>query len=298
MKDFTTLLERYLFDIIGIITPALVAVILYCLIIENCTLKTIINELEEIDYNTMVWSVIIVSLYVLGMIIKVIAIKTYKILAYSIGNKEGSTIAHFFYYCTKYLDYKKNRELQEFFNQKFENNCVWLDWIMNNFILYIIKFFVRIFVGVLYNIAKLLETATTFEINRCSDEYERFYIEFRKELNKHNISSFNESQCIEDDAHQLYKLSSVINRQNELKALFDNFLVKYNLFRSLALLFGGFGLYSLTFNNDDTHYSTACLLIIWFAFHYKYIRYWELCGGDAISTALIYLKTKNNTQEQ
>ena len=75
MKDFTTLLERYLFDIIGIITPALVAVILYCLIIENCTLKTIINELEEIDYNTMVWSVIIVSLYVLGMIIKVIAIK-------------------------------------------------------------------------------------------------------------------------------------------------------------------------------------------------------------------------------
>ena len=54
MKDFTTLLERYLFDIIGIITPALVAVILYCLIIENCTLKTIINELEEIDYNNPV----------------------------------------------------------------------------------------------------------------------------------------------------------------------------------------------------------------------------------------------------
>ena len=296
MKDFITLLERYIFDIIGVITPAFVAVILYCLIIENCTLKTIINELEKIDYNTIIWSVIIVSLYVLGIIIKVIAIITYKILGYSIGNREGSTITHFFNYCTLRLDYKKDKWLQDFFNQKFENNCVLLNWIMNDLILYIIKIFARICVGVLFYIAKLLETATTFKTNRCPYKYERFYNEFRKELNKHNICSFDESKCIEDDAHQLYKLSSVIIRQNELKALFDNFLAKYNLFRSLALLFGGFGLYSLTFIDDNTHYSSVCLLIIGFAFHYKYTRYWDLCGGDAISTALIYLKTKNNTQ--
>lgn len=293
MKNFITLLERYLFDIVGVIVPGLTSAILYHLIVNNNTPTELIKQLQTMEYNIITWTAIIIVLYILGMFVKVIAIKTYEIMGSAFGNSNDCSIPRFFKRCANYLDASKNNCLIEFLEQKNESetSCVCICWFMDNIILYPIKIFVRIFVGILFNVAKLLEIATTFKIDRCPYDYKSLYIELRKEMKEQDIANFDEARDVEEDAIQLYKLSSVIIRQNELKALFDNFLAKYNLFRSLSLVFGAFGLYSLFFYKGEfAQYYTICLLIAWFVFHYKYIRYWGLCGGDAISTALIYLK--------
>ena len=293
MKNFITLLERYLFDIIGVIVPGLTSVILYYLIIKNDAPTELIEQLQTMEYNTITWTAIIIFLYILGMFVKVVAIKTYEIMGSAFGNSKDCSIPRFFKRCADHLDARKNNCLIEFLEQKNESetSCVCICWIIDNIILYPIKIFVRIFVGILFNVAKLLEIATTFKIDRCPYDYKSLYIELRKEMKEQNIANFDEARDIEEDAILLYKLSSVIIRQNELKSLFDSFLAKYNLFRSLSFVFGTFGLYS-SFLSDIVYAQcyTICLLIAWFVFHYKYTRYWGLCGGDAISTALIYLK--------
>lgn len=291
MKNFITLLERYLFDIIGVIVPGLTSVILYYLIIKNDAPTELIEQLQTMEYNTITWTAIIIFLYILGMFVKVVAIKTYEIMGSAFGNSKDCSIPRFFNMCMCQLNASKNKCLIEFFEQKNVSGTNCVCWIIDNVILYPIKIFVRILVGILYNVAKLLETATTFKVDRCPHDYKSLYIELRREMKEQNIADFDNAKDIEEDAIQLYKLSSVIIRLNELKALFDNFLAKYNLFRSLSLVFGAFGLYSLFFYKGEfAQYYTICLLIAWFVFHYKYIRYWGLCGGDAISTALIYLK--------
>ena len=80
MKDFITLLERYLFDIIGIIVPGLTSVILYYWLIEDKTLVLLIEQFHKLEYNTITWCTIIICFYILGVCIKAIAIKTYEIL--------------------------------------------------------------------------------------------------------------------------------------------------------------------------------------------------------------------------
>lgn len=293
MNNFITLLERYLFDVIGIIVPGLTSVVLYYLLVEEKTPLLLIEQFQKMKYNTIIWIVIIIFLYILGMFIKVIAIKTYEILGSAFGNRKDCSISRFFNKCAYIFNDSKNYALSEFFEQKNTSatSCIYIYWIKDNIILFTIKIFVRICIGILFNLAKLLEIATTFKTDRCPSNYEKLYIEFRREINNQGICSFEESKSIEEDAHLLYKVSSVIIRQNELKALFDNFLAKYNLFRSLALVFGVAGFYSILCKGNNEIYYTVCLLIAWFVFHYKYIRYWGLCGGDAISTALIYLKT-------
>lgn len=214
MKNFITLLERYLFDIIGVIIPGLTSVILYHLIIENDTPTKLIKQLQTMEYNTITWTAIIIFLYILGMFVKVIAIKTYEIMGSAFGNSKDCSIPRFFKRCADYLDASKNNCLIEFFEQKNESgtSCVCVCWIMDNIILYPIKIFVRIFVGILFNVAKLLETATTFKVNRCPSDYKSLYIELRKEIKERNIANFDDDKDIEEDAIQLYKLSSVIIR--------------------------------------------------------------------------------------
>ena len=284
MKNFITLLERYLFDIIGVIVPGLTSAILYLLLVKDNTPTELIEQFQEMEYNTITWGVIIIFFYILGMFIKVIAIKTYKMLGDAIGKAEGYTLPRIFMVLSNFF----NDITKKIFNITLKGKDTWWKSLVNTFILYPLKMIVKLFTGVLYRMFRILEYATTFKINKCPSTYKELYIEFRKEVNNQGVGHFDESKDIEEDAHLLYKLSSVIIRQNELKALCDNFLAKYNLFRSLALVFGIAGFYSI-FGQGD-YKITICLLTTWFVFHYKYIRYWGLCGGDAISTALIYLK--------
>ena len=65
MKNFITLLERYLFDIIGVIVPGLTSVILYYLIIKNDAPTELIEQLQTMEYNTITWTAIIIFLYIL-----------------------------------------------------------------------------------------------------------------------------------------------------------------------------------------------------------------------------------------
>ena len=288
MKDFITLLERYLFDIIGIIVPGLTSVILYYWLIEDKTLVLLIEQSHKLEYNTITWCTIIICFYILGVCIKAIAIKTYEILGDAIGKAEGYTLPQIFMVLSNFFKDLDKSIIKNIHKTTLKGKKIWWKTLINKFLLYPLIMIVKLFGGVLYRMFCILEYATTFKIDNCPSKYKKLYIEFRKEVNNQGIGNFDESKDIEEDAHLLYKLSSVIIRQNELKALYDNFLAKYNLFRSLALVFGVAGFYSI-FGQGD-YKITICLLTTWFVFHYKYIRYWGLCGGDAISTALIYLK--------
>ena len=290
MKDFITLVERYLFDVIGVIVPGFVATVIYIVIARGDTYSDILSMFDKIENKTLICVAILVLLYILGMLIKVVAIKTYDVLGNCMGNSREVSIPRLFSLLTSVLTGWKKKILEKSWGSNSNHRICY--WILNHIIMFSLKIILRIIIGVIVVVSRLAETVTTFKTNRCSQEYEELYVELRKEMKKQNIYNFNEDVDIEVDAFRVYKLSSVIIRQYELKALFDNFLAKYNLFRSLALVFGVSGLYSMIISAGDNYLVPICLLLLWFVFHYKFIRYWDLCGGDAVSTVLVYLKNK------
>jgi hypothetical protein len=106
-----------------------------------------------------------------------------------------------------------------------------------------------------------------------------------------------------NDQETVAKLSSVITNQESLRSLGTFYLAKYNLYRSLALIFllttcyyGYF--FSVTGNTISamSHKISgiilAAALLLWFTFNSKYKRYWTLYGGERILTLFYFLNKK------
>lgn len=103
--------------------------------------------------------------------------------------------------------------------------------------------------------------------------------------------------------YSLYKFSTVINNQEGIKSLSSNFLAKYNFYRSMAFIFFLiFFYYSIFFQTTSNLLSNNILslkglilisiVLLWFTFHYKYKRYWTLCGNETL-VSLFYFMKKN-----
>ncbi len=93
--------------------------------------------------------------------------------------------------------------------------------------------------------------------------------------------------------YPLYKFARIMADQHNIKSLAGNFLAKYNLYRSLAFIFI-FSLfyYSILLNHYKSYfvnefgiglsYIVFFFALLAFTFHYKYKRYWTLCGNETL----------------
>ena len=106
--------------------------------------------------------------------------------------------------------------------------------------------------------------------------------------------------------YTLFRISSVIINQEKIKSLSNGYLAKYNLYRSLALIFLSTAFYyHLVFKSaekfliPDVQRIEPLIIIIslflCFTFHSKYLRYWTLCGNEALISLFYFLNKKGLT---
>jgi hypothetical protein len=100
--------------------------------------------------------------------------------------------------------------------------------------------------------------------------------------------------------YSLYKFSTVLAIQENIKSLAGNFLAKYNLYRSLSFtfLFSAILFYCFFTALKENHFYGIAYLekyvlilttLLWFSFHVKYKRYWTLCGNETLVSLYYYL---------
>lgn len=101
--------------------------------------------------------------------------------------------------------------------------------------------------------------------------------------------------------YSLFKFSTVIHNQENIKSLTQMFLAKYNFYRSMAFSFiMTFFYYMVFFSSTSNYLSNSIkelkgiilifLILLWITFHYKYKRYWTLCGNESLVSLYYYLK--------
>jgi hypothetical protein len=106
-----------------------------------------------------------------------------------------------------------------------------------------------------------------------------------------------------DDDRSLTKISGVISNQENVKTLGPFFLAKYNLYRSLSLIFLFTTLYYIyffkvagTYLSPASHEIAGIILtapaILWFTFHVKFKRYWTLYGDERLMSLFYFLNKK------
>lgn len=100
-----------------------------------------------------------------------------------------------------------------------------------------------------------------------------------------------------DEWSEIYRFSSKLIAQEELKSNAYSYLAKYNFYRSIAFLFllNFIWLGWIQTNYGDflhikfIEIGTICNFILWFTFHEKFRRYWVLCGNETLMTVYYHL---------
>jgi hypothetical protein len=106
-----------------------------------------------------------------------------------------------------------------------------------------------------------------------------------------------------DDDRSITKISGVISNQESIKTLGPFFLAKYNLYRSLSLIFLFTTIYYIYFFKvadpfiaPASHEISTLILILpailWFTFHVKFKRYWTLYGDERLMSLFYFLNKK------
>jgi hypothetical protein len=126
-----------------------------------------------------------------------------------------------------------------------------------------------------------------------------------KIIRQNSLNILNDSLKIElpDDEYSIVKISAVITNQEKLRSLGTFYLAKYNLYRSLAMIFLFTTFYYLYFYKvtdsllSATSREISCIvllgpIIFWYTFHEKYKRYWNLYGGERLMSLFYFLNKK------
>jgi len=104
--------------------------------------------------------------------------------------------------------------------------------------------------------------------------------------------------------YSIYKISTVLFIQENIRTLSNFFLSKYNLYRSLAVIFIFLFFYYRIFFRETEGFipqelkhlrtvSFVSIILLWYTFHFKFKRYWTLCGNETLMSLFYYLhKTK------
>jgi len=102
------------------------------------------------------------------------------------------------------------------------------------------------------------------------------------------------------DWYNVFRLSSVILAQGNVKSIAYFHLSRYNFYRSMAFLFFTNLIYDLWLAGITSTFGFLLFLVNcagWYAFHEKYKRYWTLCGNETLISVFYHLaKSEKNGQ--
>lgn len=295
MSDAFSKIESFLFDILGLVLPG---VIFFALLIFPISLidiskippkiidsSFILSELSTISKiiksywmlnSSLVITVIIILSYLIGHFIKVFAIIKYEFLTAIFDKSINKWVIWVF----DKLKLKINNVVTRIFHVPMYDTKLykWLKYLYLPFKTTLIKIFVFRPPDYFSDNNALRTTCVSIINTRIGSSYP-------------------------DKWYSVYKFSSIINSQENIKSLASSFLAKYNLYRSLAFIFIFSTIYYYFFFKASANYilpelkkivSLILLLSIslWFTFHYKYKRYWTLCGNETLVSLYYFLNKK------
>lgn len=294
MKDLINKVEDFMFDFLGLILPGLLFIGLLCTPLLFIDSKEIpINEISDsktliilislanyvnyiLDHQTAVIIVLgLISSYILGHLIKVLSIILYDFLK-----------AFFDLFINKLI-----LKLLGIPHRLWKRLIIKIFGENNKFIKY-----VTIIATDLWRPFKhLIEGVFTFQAADYKKDNSPLKNECIKMINERFDTDYPNSW------YSVYKYSTIMQQQENIKGLSQTFLAKYNAYRSLALIFIVILIYyKLFFNVSEDYLSSTfislkntiliAIFLFWFTFHTKYKRYWTLCGNDSLVSLFYYLK--------
>lgn len=300
MSDALSKIENFLFDILGLVLPGLIFLSFLFLPItvieidkipiekvdnsfilsELSTMSKLIKTYWASNSSLLVIIVFVVS-YLIGHFVKVFAIMKYEILTAIFDKSINPLFNALFKYIKTFVNWAfKKSTSRDLFSTKFYK------WV-KDFCSPIKSIFNKIFV---FKPPEYFSDNESLKTNCVSLINSRLNTQYP------------------DKWYSVYKFSMVITNQENIKSLSSTFLAKYNLYRSLAFIFMFMTAYyyfffsaSITYIPQDFKKITSLILLactlLWFTFHYKYKRYWTLCGNETL-VSLFYFLNKKKVNEQ
>lgn len=295
MEEFLSKIENFIFDILGLVLPGFIflGILIIPLALVDIRLiadadykkSFVLSELSAIndifknywnEESTMITILIVVLAYLFGHFIKVFSIIKYEILEAVFDKSINRLVA---------LIYTSSKNIADYTFQIFSTQSL----------------FSTEFYKTLKNLFKPIKSTLTKIFTFRSEDY--FTNNTRLRTDSIAIINSKLATNYPDEWYSLYKFSTVMTNQENIKSLAAFFLAKYNLYRSLAFIFLFAGFYFHFFFKSSTKYIspdiqkissliliTSCLL--WFTFHYKYKRYWTLCGNETLVSLYYFLNKK------
>lgn len=332
MKEVIEKIEFFLFDIVGILIPGMLFILLLLMPILFFNQNTIdlnpaeatidlydyklhlksnfsfINEIKENNgiinllnvnkakiliemtkHKQFLTIIFFIVSYLIGTTIKVFSKMLYDMLKiiFDYGIIQFLTIIHKIIF--KFLNHLK--EICFFiFKKKIENKTI--GEIKKIYLNNQISFFEELSKFIKKNILSLLIFSVK-DYGRGNEKIEKKTRELLKERFEMEFP---------DNWYSVYKISTVIIAEENLKSLSYKFLTKYNFYRSLAFVFFINFLYLITIKNLYSEFFNYIFIrnyililiintIFFITFHVKYKRYWILCGTESLMN-LFYFLTK------
>lgn len=289
-------IDRILFDFLGLILPGIVAlfVLFVPVYFYDFTQSTnalrnndglvaiftvLMSYMKRVNSNNLI-SISVVSVllaYILGHILKVMSKFLYDFLE-AIFDKTINPLFLFLYrqFCTLFLyllrSLLKLAHLPESSEKQITKQ---------------IKVWVK-------PIRSIVMQVFTFRTENYYADNKELESQTVKLINKRLNTNFPEAW------HTLYKFANVLSVHEQINTLSTSYLAKYNLYRSLSLVFFVNFFYLCLFFKSGIHYLPSfiahikgtCLLanvFFWVSFHIKFKRYWTLCGNDTLLSLFYYL---------
>lgn len=295
MGDFISKIENFLFDILGLILPGFIflgiliiplgLVDINAIKIKDLNNSYILSELSTIsdlfesywnEKSNLIIILIVILAYLLGHFIKVFSIIKYEILV-AVFDKTLNKLVEYIYTKIKSV---LNLVYSYFSNQSLVNTKIYL----------LLK---ELFKPIKNTIKKVF----TFKSEDYFDDNAILRTECIAIINRRLNTNYP------DKWYSLYKFSTVITNQEDIKSLASFFLTKYNLYRSLAFIFLFATFYFHFFFSASANYTAPEInkvnslisftsFLLWFTFHYKYKRYWTLCGNETLVSLYYFLNKK------
>lgn len=293
MSEFFSKIETFIFDIMGLVLPGIIILALlispsYVLEISTMQQKhvessyilsglTIASSILKTHFATNTNTTVVLLLilaYIIGHVVKVFAIIVYDFLVVVFDNSLNALAI----LCFERLKRLVNKLFKRLFGYDIYGTKVYR---------YLKTFFKPI--------KNTLDKIFSFQSDNYDLSNDSLRTECIEEINQRIGTNYP------DKWYSLYKISKIITSYESVKSLSDFFLAKYNLYRSLAFIFLFSTIYYSYFFRAATPYISHELLkiaslapwvsvILWFTFHYKYKRYWTLCGNETLVSLYYHLK--------
>lgn len=300
MDGLLSKIENFLFDILGLVLPRFIflgALIAPLSLIDMSKFSSkdldksyILSELSTInnlfknywdEKSTLIIIIIVILSYLFGHFIKVFSIIKYEMLVAIFDKSLNKLINYIFLKLKSFASWI----YQALFGQNLFTTKVYL-WLK------------EIFKPIKNTLSKIF----TFK----SDDY--FYDNATLKSQCITIINSRLNTNYPDVWYSIYKFSAIISNQENNKSLSAFFLAKYNLYRSLSFIFLFTAFYfhfcfiaSEKYIADDIGKITSLLVLtsslLWFTFHYKYKRYWTLCGNETLVSLYYFLNKKKINEE-